>query len=71
MAILGIPSVSEGASLRLSSPLGVSVLGIGMSSRLVRSAEERERERFRCRCCCPALVATVGSASKSRTGRAP
>ncbi|CAK0884273.1 unnamed protein product [Prorocentrum cordatum] len=35
MPILGIPLFFEGASLRLSSPFGVSILGIGISSRLV------------------------------------
>eukprot|EP00959_Pyramimonas_sp_CCMP1952_P464264 9486296-Pyramimonas_sp.AAC.1 len=35
MPILGIPSFFEGESLSLSSPLGVSILGIGISSRLV------------------------------------
>eukprot|EP00959_Pyramimonas_sp_CCMP1952_P041772 873598-Pyramimonas_sp.AAC.1 len=35
MPILGIPLFFEGASLRSSSPSGVSILGIGISSRLV------------------------------------
>eukprot|EP00959_Pyramimonas_sp_CCMP1952_P465947 9489166-Pyramimonas_sp.AAC.1 len=34
MGILGISSASEGASLRLSSPFRVPILGTGISSRL-------------------------------------
>eukprot|EP00959_Pyramimonas_sp_CCMP1952_P145548 3047273-Pyramimonas_sp.AAC.1 len=34
MPILGTPFFSEGDPLRLASPLGVSILGIGMRSRL-------------------------------------
>eukprot|EP00959_Pyramimonas_sp_CCMP1952_P474521 9503614-Pyramimonas_sp.AAC.1 len=36
MPILGIPLFFEGESLRLSSPFGVSILGVGIRSRLVR-----------------------------------
>eukprot|EP00959_Pyramimonas_sp_CCMP1952_P416633 8728822-Pyramimonas_sp.AAC.1 len=35
MPILRFPSVSEGTSLRLSSHVGLSRLGVGISSRLV------------------------------------
>eukprot|EP00959_Pyramimonas_sp_CCMP1952_P316837 6631782-Pyramimonas_sp.AAC.1 len=35
MPILGIPVFFEGESLRLPSPFGVSILGIGIRSRLV------------------------------------
>eukprot|EP00959_Pyramimonas_sp_CCMP1952_P161711 3381439-Pyramimonas_sp.AAC.1 len=43
MPILGISLFFGGESLRLSSPFGVSILGIGISSRLVRS---RARPKF-------------------------
>ncbi|CAK0791722.1 unnamed protein product [Prorocentrum cordatum] len=48
MPILGIPLFFEGESLRLSSPVGVSILGIGIRSRLATSCEGSWRPRLYC-----------------------
>eukprot|EP00959_Pyramimonas_sp_CCMP1952_P032288 677664-Pyramimonas_sp.AAC.1 len=53
MPILGVPFAFQGESLRLSSPFGVSVSRIGISSRLVKGCHpERQLVAPACRAQC-------------------